>query len=62
MFMASIGIVIGAASLLYYLVEYPSRRRLRDLFGKLDRQPLQADALPAFRDVSVESVEVRQRP
>jgi len=62
MFLASLAIVIGAASLLYYLVEYPSRRRLRDLLGILAPRPSRSEALPAFRDVPVESVEARQRP
>jgi peptidoglycan/LPS O-acetylase OafA/YrhL len=35
MFVASLAIVIGVASLLYYTVEYPTRAHLRNLFGKI---------------------------
>jgi peptidoglycan/LPS O-acetylase OafA/YrhL len=62
LFVGSLGIVIGAASLLYYVVENPSRRRLRGLFGKLATQPSRSDALPAFHDVPVEFAEVKQGP
>jgi peptidoglycan/LPS O-acetylase OafA/YrhL len=36
MFLISLGFVIGAASLLYYLVEYPTRKQLRHLFGVIN--------------------------
>ena len=38
MFVISFAVVIGAASLLYYLVEYPARRRLRNAFGTIATQ------------------------
>ena len=43
MFLVSVGLVIGAASLMYYLVEYPTRKRLRDLFGIINGQPSKPD-------------------
>jgi peptidoglycan/LPS O-acetylase OafA/YrhL len=38
MFIISLAIVIGAASLLYYLIEYPIRRRLRNVVGTIVAQ------------------------
>jgi peptidoglycan/LPS O-acetylase OafA/YrhL len=46
MFLVNLGLVIGAASLMYYLVEYPTRKRLRtclaSLTGSHQRQTLAA--------------------
>ncbi len=38
MFLFSVGVVIGAASLLFYLVEHPARKHLRNLLGTMDKQ------------------------
>lgn len=45
-FLVSPAVVIGAAALLYYLVEYPARHRLRNLFGRIVTQPSQVVAVP----------------
>lgn len=47
MFLVSLAVVIGAAALLYYLVENPARRHLRNLFGTIVARPLQVAAVPA---------------
>jgi len=60
MFLISLGLVIGAASLLYYLVEYPTRTRLRDLFGVIGGRSSKPSK-PDFRsNVEVQSVVVKK--
>ncbi len=41
LFFVSLAIVICAASLLYYWVEYPARHRLRNVFGVISANPSQ---------------------
>jgi peptidoglycan/LPS O-acetylase OafA/YrhL len=36
MFLLAIGVVIALAALLFYTIEQPARRRLRNLFGRID--------------------------
>jgi peptidoglycan/LPS O-acetylase OafA/YrhL len=35
-FLIAIGVVIALAALLFYTIEQPARRRLRNLFGRID--------------------------
>ena len=56
-FLISVGLVIGAAALLYYLVEYPTRNRLRDLFGVINGQLSKPDF---SSNVEVQSVVVKK--
>jgi peptidoglycan/LPS O-acetylase OafA/YrhL len=48
LFAASLLVVTMAAAVLFYLVENPARRRLRDLFGKIDAAPLAGAPVPAY--------------
>jgi len=52
MFLAGIAVAIGGAAVLYYLVETPARRRLRNLFGTIDARPSGIAAMPARAGVS----------
>ena len=53
LFVIGMAVVIGAAVLLYHLVEYPARRRLRNLFWSItaaastDAPALASEALPS---------------
>jgi peptidoglycan/LPS O-acetylase OafA/YrhL len=55
MFVVSIGSVIGAAALLFYLVEYPARTRLRNLLGKIDAQPSRPDTMATRNDARIKA-------
>jgi peptidoglycan/LPS O-acetylase OafA/YrhL len=58
MFVGSIGAAVGAASLLYYSVELPTRRRLRNRLGKIAVTSPQPPAIS--HSVRVEPVELKE--
>jgi peptidoglycan/LPS O-acetylase OafA/YrhL len=61
LFAISIAIVIGVASLSYYLVEHPARQRWRNAFGTIVPQQTQI-SVQAMPDRRMESIKVKQIP
>ena len=55
LFAVSIGLVVGAAALLFYLVEYPVRTRLRNLLGRIDAQPSRPDEMATRNDARIKA-------
>ena len=60
MFVGSIGAAVGAASLLYYSVELPTRKRLRNLLGKIAMPSPKPVAPSISHDIQVEPVELKE--
>jgi peptidoglycan/LPS O-acetylase OafA/YrhL len=60
LFMTSVAVVIGVASLSYYLVEYPARRRWRNAVGTIDTSPSRLSAVQALGRRETEPVKIEQ--
>lgn len=59
LFAVSIVVVVGAASVSYYLVEHPARRRWRNAVGTIDASPIDVMGAQALQRAATEPVKTK---